>query len=163
MSHLQVEEHTITIEQDHRPVQVNAFIAKGTGLAYAYDVEESVYALYHLASGKALIYGASTRAVAQRWLELVASLTDWTQPVEVILAQGLVLPRQMVALRNQAHDEVEQACCQILSLMLSPQEVQQWVEMAFIHEYTVLELVSLAAHALLRGEVRYAREATYDR
>ncbi len=153
MSSLRFEERTITVEWDHRPMQVNAFLAEGTGLAYAYDAEEEVYALYHLASGKALVYGASTRAVAQRWLELVSPLTDWTQPVEVILAQGLALPRHMIALRNQAHDEVEQACCQFLSLVLSPQEVKQWVETAFMYEYTTLELVSLAVHALLHGEV----------
>ncbi len=75
-----------------------------TGLAYHPGIHamthtpiqcEDWYSLTHLASGLCVGWDPSAKdeATARRWLELIASLADWTQP-------GCILKQHASRLRN---------------------------------------------------------------
>jgi len=89
-----------------------------TGLAYHLGIRsmehdsiayEGRYSLTHLASGLRVGRDAAVtdEETARRWLELIAPLTDWTQPAEVIKQQVPLLRGQVEAARQQACEEQE--------------------------------------------------------
>ncbi len=89
-----------------------------TGLAYHLGIRsmahdpieyESWYSLTHQASGLRVGRDAAVtdEATVRRWLELIAPLTDWTQPAEVIKQQVSLLRGQVEAARQQACEEQE--------------------------------------------------------
>lgn len=80
-------------------------VQEDTGSGLVIDKHEGKYTLRHMASGYTLASGVESLWEAQRWLELVTPLYDWTQSAQAIRQQGAELPRQVVAYRNQAEEE----------------------------------------------------------
>jgi hypothetical protein len=89
-----------------------------TGLAYHLGIRsmehdpivyESWYSLTHLASGLRVGRDAAVtdEETVRRWLELIAPLTDWTQPAEAIKQHVSLLRGQVEAARQQAGEEQE--------------------------------------------------------
>ncbi len=70
---------------------------------------EGWYSLTHLASGLRVGRDAAVtdEETVRRWLELIAPLTDWTQPAEAIKQQVSLLRGQVEAARQQACEEQE--------------------------------------------------------
>jgi 1,2-phenylacetyl-CoA epoxidase catalytic subunit len=87
---------------------------RSPGLAYQYvSAEDDRYQLVHLISGLGLGGAVETRWQAERWLALVAPLTDWTQEAPA-LQSDLALPEKVEKLRRQAEEE---ASVQLRSLL----------------------------------------------
>jgi hypothetical protein len=87
-----------------------------TGLAYHPGIHamthtpiqyEDWYSLTHRASGLRVSWDPSVKdeATARRWLELIASLADWTQP-------GCVLKQHASKLQEQVEVACQQACAE---------------------------------------------------
>lgn len=87
-----------------------------TGLAYHLGIHsmtqtpiqyEDWYSLTHLASGLCVGWDPSVKdeATAHRWLELIASLADWTQP-------GCILKQHASRLQEQVEVACRQACAE---------------------------------------------------
>ena len=87
-----------------------------TGLAYHLGIHsmthapiayEDWYSLTHLASGLCVSWDPSVKdeATARRWLELIASLADWTQP-------GCILKQHASRLQEQVEVACQQACAE---------------------------------------------------
>jgi hypothetical protein len=87
-----------------------------TGLAYHLGIRsmkhdsseyEGWYSLTHLASGLRVGRDAAVtdEETVRRWLELIAPLTDWTQPAEAIKQHVSLLRGQVEAARQQACEE----------------------------------------------------------
>lgn len=80
---MQFEQQTIEIklsDQTSRPTPV--MVAPGTGLAYhhAHGDTNNGYVLSHIRTGYSLVcIQVATKEDAQRWLEKVIPLADWTQ------------------------------------------------------------------------------------
>lgn len=93
---MEFQSQQIVIETKAGQETTDAVVGVGSGLAYHLEDEESeedgedekVYTLTHLLSGRTISeYGVDDEDVAQRWLELVASLADWNQDVATLQAQ----------------------------------------------------------------------------
>lgn len=71
--------------------EVQATIGIGTGLAYNYWQPVSAYALTHVQSGYSLMQFnmAPSEQVAQRWLQKMAPLIDWTADIDSVKAQAI--------------------------------------------------------------------------
>ncbi len=87
---MEFQSQQIVIETKAGRQTIDAVVGIGSGLAYHLEDEEDeeVYTLTHLLSGRTISeYGVDDEDVAQRWLELVASLADWNQDMATLQAQ----------------------------------------------------------------------------
>ena len=121
---MRFEVQTIIIRDQHQaahPLPAMVGVQEdgtATGLAYHLGIRsmehdpieyERWYSLTHQASGLRVGRDAAAmdEATARRWLELIAPLTDWTQPAEVIEQHVSLLRGQVEAARQQACAERE--------------------------------------------------------
>lgn len=105
---MQFEPQSIIIQQSNGLLlNIDATVGVGTGLAYHHvDGAQFGYSLTHIASGYRLPGSVPTKAQAERWLELVAPLADWTLDEEELQQ---VLPssttQYIMKLSEQARSE----------------------------------------------------------
>jgi hypothetical protein len=121
---MRFEAQTITVQDQYKiahPLSAMVGVQEDgtpTGLAYHLGVHsmthtpilyEDWYSLTHLVSGLRVGRDAAVmdEATVRRWLELIAPLTDWTQPAEAIKQQVSLLRGQVEAARQQACEEQE--------------------------------------------------------
>ena len=119
---MRFEAQTIVIRDQHQVVHpLPAMVGvqddgAPTGLAYHLGIRsmehdpiayEDWYSLTHLASGLCVSWDPSVKdeATAHRWLELIASLADWTQP-------GCILKQHASRLQEQVEVACRQACAE---------------------------------------------------
>src|SRR6266496_4130209 len=106
---MEFQSQRIVLQALEGPQTVDAIVGIGSGLAYHLEEgenDEPIYVLTHLLSGRSLSgYGVEGEDVAQRWLELVAALTDWNQGMETLRIE---YPGGEV-IRDQAHAAIDQA------------------------------------------------------
>jgi hypothetical protein len=87
----------IVIVESTCSISVAAMVAQGSGLAYHYAIDiqdRDAYHLTHMASGGRMDGAVDTPEQAQRWLEAIVSLLDWTQAI------GLLRPFLTAQLRH---------------------------------------------------------------
>jgi hypothetical protein len=119
---MRFEAQTIVIRDQHQaahPLSAMVGVQEDgipTGLAYHLGIRsmkhdsiayEGWYSLTHLASSLHVGRDAAVtdEATVRRWLELIAPLTDWTQPAEAIKQQVSLLRGQVEAARQRACEE----------------------------------------------------------
>lgn len=118
------EQHNIEIRMNGWFETVPATIGVGTGLAYnkASDPRDTMgYTLTHVSSGYRLKPDiTTTEKIAQRWLEKVATLVDWTGDEEAIrhevinvqcgsfLQLGNAVEQALVEAQNEVHSVSQQ-------------------------------------------------------
>jgi hypothetical protein len=108
---MQFEEQIITVRRhrdDEEGFPLPAMVGIGTGLAYRPASENGqTYDLFHVQSGLGVGYCVDTEYEAKRWLELVASLMDWTQDRQTVVTEGQKYQEQIEAYRKQVVRETE--------------------------------------------------------
>ncbi len=119
---MRFEVQTITVRDQYKiahPLSAMVGVQEDgmpTGLAYHLGIRsmahnpieyEGWYSLTHLASGLCVSWDPSVKdeATARRWLELIASLADWTQP-------GCILKQHASRLQEQVEVACRQACAE---------------------------------------------------
>ncbi len=121
---MRFEVQTITVRDQYKvahPLSAMVGVQEDgapTGLAYHLGIRsmehdpieyEGWYSLTHQASGLRVGRDAAVtdEATVRHWLELIAPLTDWTQPAEAIKQQVSLLRGQVEVARQQACEEQE--------------------------------------------------------
>jgi hypothetical protein len=149
---MQFEEQTITVrhsKMDEEGLSLPVEVGVGTGLAYQPVGEGGqVYDLLHVPSGLAVGYGAVTEYEAKRWLELVASLMDWTQDRESASTEGCKHLKQIEAYREQAARDAEK----VLLSCLPVATVELVKEKANYEIWTVRAVVEEAVDVYINGD-----------
>ncbi len=149
---MQFEEHVITVRRDYADEEgfpLPAMVGIGTGLAYrpASEVGQT-YDLLHVPSGLSVGSCVDTEYEVKRWLELVASLIDWTQDRQTVATEGSTRQEQIEASRKQATQDTEK----MLLSCLPVATVELVKEKANSEGWTAREVVEEAVDVYINGD-----------
>ena len=101
--------------------------------------------MIHVSSGLSLGGLVETEEEAQRWLEAVKDLTDWTQDQQAIYSLGPDFAQQLQEVRNQVTGQTDEK----LKRLLSPLAVKALEQEMVLSSLTLREIVEYAIDSYL--------------
>jgi hypothetical protein len=140
---MQFEQQTITVRSstgDKEGTSILAMVAVESGLAYCPIHEQGPFQLIHVSSGLRLGGLVETEEEAQRWLESVMPLADWTQDRHAISSLSADFAQHLQALRNQVTNKTDEK----LKSLLSPSTVKALKQEMVLSGFTLREIIEYA-------------------